>query len=65
MRLHQFQTPALDVGGRLHAPAASHPKKAVLVPIEYVTGLGPHSRSGNFGEEKNNDLAVPGVDTCY
>ena len=41
MRLHPFQTPALDVGGQLHAPAASHPEKAVLVPVEYVTGGTP------------------------
>ena len=41
MRLHPFQTPALDVSGQLHAPAASHPEKAVLVPIEYMTGLAP------------------------
>jgi len=39
--LHAFQTPALDVGGQLHASTASHIEKAVLVPIEYMTGWAP------------------------
>jgi len=39
--LHPFQTPALNVGGQLQAPAASHPEKAVRVPVKYMTGWAP------------------------
>jgi hypothetical protein len=43
----------MEVSGQLHDPAALHPGKEPLVPLDRRLG-GPQSRSGRGGEEKNS-----------
>jgi hypothetical protein len=53
-------TSALDVSGQFHAPAALHPGKSPLYPLDRRLS-GPQSRSGRGGEEKNSELP-PGIE---
>jgi hypothetical protein len=52
----------MEVSGQIHAPAALPVGKESSAPIGYEEG-GPHSQSGNGGEEKKKSCpCLPGIE---